>query len=95
MLRELVGMVVMQGNRDSPRNSDLRLESRSKLIQMRKELLSSQSSAEGFIGQIFHSFDGIWVDRCSLRLSRRRRFDLELENKGWLQEYLITKHMEP
>jgi len=72
VLRELGWVVVMQGNRDSPRNSDLRLQSRSKLIQMRKELLSSRKHAEGFIGQVFHSFDRIWVDRCSLIIKEKQ-----------------------
>lgn len=66
VLRELGWVVVVRGNRDSPRNSELHLQSRSKLIQMRKELMSSRRHAEGFIGQIFHSFDTVWVDRCSL-----------------------------
>lgn len=71
LLRELGWVVVVQGNRDNPRNSELRLQSRSKLIQMRKELLSSRKHAEGFIGQVFHSFDNVWVDRCSLIIKEK------------------------
>jgi hypothetical protein len=56
VFRELEWVVVMQGNRDSPRNSDFRLQRRSKLIQMRKELLSSRKQCRGFIGQIFHGY---------------------------------------
>jgi hypothetical protein len=65
VLRELGWVVVVKGNRNNPRNSDVELQSRDKLMRMRKELLSSRKHAEGFIGQIFHTHDNIWVDRCA------------------------------
>ena len=67
MLREL-GWVVAKDKekkRDSPRNSDLRLQSQDELLKKRKELMHSRKFAPSFIGQIFRSDTDIWVDRCS------------------------------
>ena len=65
VLREL-GWVQVKGNRDSPRNSDLKLAPEGELLALRKELMSlMKKDAAGFIKRIFHSEDDIWVDRCS------------------------------
>ena len=65
ILREIGWVTVVKGNRDSPRNSDLALRDKVELVQMRKELLSLQKTAAGFIGKIFHSYDSLWVERCA------------------------------
>jgi hypothetical protein len=65
VLREL-GWVKVQGNRDSPRNSELRLWPRSDLLSMGRELLPlMKNNAEAFIARIFRSYDSIWLERCS------------------------------
>ena len=64
LLRDIGWVEVVNGKRDSPRNSDIALRSRDKLLQTRKELLSLQKDAAGFISIVFHSHDSIWVDRC-------------------------------
>jgi hypothetical protein len=56
---------VVNGNRDTPRNSDIALRSSDELLQTRKELLSLRKDAVGFIRKVFRSYDGVWVDRCS------------------------------
>ncbi|KAF2469709.1 uncharacterized protein BDR25DRAFT_38440 [Lindgomyces ingoldianus] len=65
MLRELGWVVVVRGNRDSPRNSELSLRSVEDLLQMRNKLMSLRKTPAGLIGMIFHSYDSIWVERCS------------------------------
>ncbi len=56
---------MVNGKRDSPRNSDIVLRSRDELLRTHKELLSLRKDAAGFIGRVFHCHDSIWVDRCS------------------------------
>ena len=65
LLRELEWVQVVRGNRDSPRNSDLTLQSREKLLRRRRELISLRNDAFGFIRSVFRSYDNIWVERCS------------------------------
>lgn len=65
LLRELRWVQVVQGNRDSPRNSDVVLQSREELMRRRRELMSLRNDAVGFIGLVFHSYDTIWIKRCS------------------------------
>ena len=55
----------MKGNRDSRRNIDLRLKAEEDVIALRNKLLSLRRNPVGFIGTIFHSGDGGWVDGCS------------------------------
>lgn len=65
LLREL-GWVQVRGSRDSPRNSELDLWPKTKLLSLRGELLSlMKKSPETFIARIFSSHDSVWVDRCS------------------------------
>lgn len=65
LLRELRWVQVVQGNRDSPRNSDVVLQSREELMRRRRELMSLRNDAVGFIGLVFRSYDTIWIERCS------------------------------
>lgn len=53
------------GNRDSPRNSEVKLRAEQDLMSLRKELLSLRKDADGFIRRVFHSHDKVWVERCS------------------------------
>ncbi|KAH7334190.1 hypothetical protein BKA66DRAFT_480077 [Pyrenochaeta sp. MPI-SDFR-AT-0127] len=66
VLRELGWVKVVHGNRDSPRNNELTLSDRDRLVQQRRELLRLRQDAVGFIRVIFRSYDSIWVERCSL-----------------------------
>jgi hypothetical protein len=65
LLRELHWVQVARGNRDSPRNSDLELQSREELLRRRRELMSLRNDAVGFVGLVFRSYDSIWIERCS------------------------------
>lgn len=65
LLRELGWVQVARGNRDSPRNSDLALQSREELLRRRRELMGLRNDAVGFIGSVFRSYDSIWIERCS------------------------------
>lgn len=65
LLRDIGWVEVVNGNRDTPRNSDIALRSSDELLQTRKELLSLRKDAAGFIRKVFRSYDGVWVDRCS------------------------------
>ena len=62
LLRELEWVQVVRGNRDSPRNSDLTLQSREELLRRRRELRSLRKDAVGFIGSEVRSFDPMWVE---------------------------------
>ncbi|KAL6154894.1 hypothetical protein ACJQWK_11937 [Exserohilum turcicum] len=59
LLRELGWIKVVQGNRDSPRNSEIMLQDQAALLKRRRELMSLRSDADGFIGSIFRSCDRI------------------------------------
>ena len=65
LLRELHWVHVVRGNRDSPRNSDLVLQSREELLRRRRELMSLRNDAVGFVGSVFRSYNTIWIERCS------------------------------
>lgn len=65
LLRELRWVQVVQGNRDSPRNSDVVLQSREELMRRRQELMSLRNDAVGFIGLVFRSYNTIWIKRYS------------------------------
>ena len=65
VLRELGWVVVFSGNRDTPRNSEIRLQSLPELMAKRRELLQLQGDAVRFIGAVFSSHDRVWVERCS------------------------------
>ena len=73
MLRELGWVVVVRGNRDNPRNSELKLRSSEELFQVRKELLGLRKNAVGFICRVFHSDDRIWVERCDQIIKEESR----------------------
>lgn len=64
LLREL-GWVQDHGRRDNPRNSDLSLRPVEELLKLRAELLSLRKDPAGFIAQVFHSHDSVWLERCS------------------------------
>jgi hypothetical protein len=54
----------VRGKRANPRNSDLTLVDRSRLIETYRELFRAQKDAVQFIGQVFRSRDVVWVERC-------------------------------
>ena len=64
LLREM-GWVQDHGRRDNPRNSDLSLRPVDELLKLRAELLSLRRDPAGFIAQVFHSHDSVWVERCT------------------------------
>jgi hypothetical protein len=66
LLLVLEWVKVTRGNRDSPRNEELRLQDMDKLLTFRKELLRLRKDALGFVGVVFRSREPtIWLDRCS------------------------------
>lgn len=56
---------VISGKRDSPRNSQLRLEDESVHLTRLKSLLKLQRDPVGFIQEVFQDNDSVWVDRCA------------------------------
>lgn len=65
LLVQLGWVRVLQGNRDTPRNSELGLQDREKLHSYRKELLGLRRDGAGFIRRVFGSDEEVWVDRCT------------------------------
>lgn len=64
MLVKLGWVRAVRGNRTNPRNSDLTLVDRSRLMETYRELFRAQKDAVQFIGQVFRSRDEVWVERC-------------------------------
>jgi hypothetical protein len=64
VLRQL-GWVQVKGNRDTPRNSELRLQEAGELLALRSELLSLRKQPASFIRRVFGCDDDVWVERCS------------------------------
>ena len=64
LLMKLGWIEATRGSRKNPRNSDMRLVDRSKLMQTYRELMRSRRDAAQFIGQVFRSRDEVWVERC-------------------------------
>jgi hypothetical protein len=62
-IREL-GWVTDLGKRDSPRTSELRLQSDSELLEKRKVLMRLRKEPEQFVAFVFQSRDSIWAERC-------------------------------
>jgi len=69
VLRELGWIVVVRGKRDTPRNSDVELQTVEELMDARADLLGLRKDATRFIGRVFHSDDSIWVERCRAIIS--------------------------
>jgi hypothetical protein len=65
LLRELEWVKVTCGKRDTPRNSEISLQDKDKLLRRLRELMSLRSDAVGFIGLVFRSHDTIWTERCT------------------------------
>jgi len=65
LLRELGWVQVICGNRDTPRNDEIRLQDVDQLFMLRKELCRLQKDAVAFVARVFHSHDPVWLDRCS------------------------------
>lgn len=55
----------MEGNRDTPRNSEIQLRPVEELMKKRRDLLQLRGNVPGFIGMVFQSHDSVWVERCS------------------------------
>jgi hypothetical protein len=70
LLREM-GWVQDHGKRSNPRNSDLSLRPVDELLKLRTELLSLRKDPAGFVAQVFHSHDSVWLERCSGILRER------------------------
>lgn len=64
LLAKLGWIEAIRGSRKNPRNSDMRLADRSKLMQMYRELIRSRKDAAQFVGQVFRSREEVWVERC-------------------------------
>lgn len=64
LLMQLGWVRAIRGNRANPRNADLTLEDRSRLMESYRELFRGQKDAVQFIGQVFRSRDVVWVERC-------------------------------
>ena len=58
LLRQL-GWVSVKGNRDTPRNSEMRLREAEELLALRTELLSLRKQPANFIRRIFGSVDAV------------------------------------
>lgn len=63
LLRELGWIVQKHSGRDNPRNSDVELQSADKLAELYSELLRLRSDPPGFVAQVYHSHDPIWLER--------------------------------
>lgn len=77
LLREL-GWVVTESQRDTPRNSELRLRPEGQLLQLRTDLLSLRRDPAGFIARIFNTHNNVWTERCCSIIedrSKRQRTD--------------------
>lgn len=72
MLREL-GWILVSNNRDSPRNSEARLQTPPVLLDMAKALKLAMKRPEEFISMVFGSSDAIWVERCASIIQRGPR----------------------
>jgi hypothetical protein len=70
LLRKL-GWVMTESKRDNPRNSELRLCPEDKLLKLRLDLLALRRDPAGFIAQVFHSHNSVWVERCSQIIQER------------------------
>lgn len=64
LLMKLGWVEAIRGNRTNPRNSDLQLVERWRLMEMYRELIRARKDAVQFIGQVFGSKDEVWVERC-------------------------------
>jgi hypothetical protein len=64
LLMKLGWIEAVRGSRKNPRNSDLVLADRSRLMQVHRELMRSRKDAAQFIGQVFRSREEVWVERC-------------------------------
>lgn len=62
-LRQL-GWVRVQGQRDSPRISDMQLRSSEELFAKLEELKVALKRPSKFIAIVFSSEDEVWVERC-------------------------------
>ncbi len=51
-------------NRENPWNSELRLTPATRLLKLRRELVSLMDNPAAFIARIFGSEDKVWVERC-------------------------------
>jgi hypothetical protein len=71
VLRQL-GWVQVNGNRATPRNSDLRLREAGELLALRSELLSLRKQPASFIRRVFGSDDTMWAERCSEIIKEKR-----------------------
>jgi len=71
LLRQLGWVRVVEGSRDTPRNSEVRLRDKGELLALRNELLSLRKQPTSFICRVFNSDDAIWADRCSAIVSER------------------------
>lgn len=67
---QAVGWVTLKSKRDSPQNTDLQLRSQEELLGTLRGLQSAIKRPEDFISMIFHSQDGIWVERCGSVVNR-------------------------
>ena len=75
---EKLGWVIGKGNRETPRNGELRLRPEQELLKYRTELLSLMENPHGFVARIFGNQDNIWVGRCSeIFISRAESITLE------------------
>ena len=80
---ERLGWVIGEGNRETPRNSELRLRPVQELLKLRTGLLSSMEDPAEFIALIFGNRDKIWVERCSeIFISRAESTVLEYPDNG-------------
>ncbi|KAM0714630.1 hypothetical protein Q7P37_009926 [Cladosporium fusiforme] len=68
LLMKLGWIESIRGSRKNPRNSDMRLVDRSKLMQMYRELVRSRRDAAHFIGHVFRSREEVWVESIQVQI---------------------------
>ena len=61
--------IKVQGNRDSPGNSEAALQDEAVLQEMWRDLRAFRKEPALFIGLVFDSRDPIWVERCASIIS--------------------------
>ncbi|KAG6310369.1 hypothetical protein E4U22_003315 [Claviceps purpurea] len=73
ILRQL-GWVTSRGSRDTPRNTDMTIESDVILMQRKIDLVEAMSRPADFIAMVFMTQDETWLHRCQsiIRTSPRR-----------------------